>query len=124
MLLFMLLPALNLINLNSSRISERSSEIGVRKAFGANSLTLAWQFIVENIVVTLLGGTIGLFLALGILEIIENSNLITRVELGLQMNVFLLAIFLCLVFGLLSGVLPAYRMSKIQVVNALKGLNS
>lgn len=124
MLLFMLLPALNLINLNSSRISERSSEIGVRKAFGANSLTLAWQFIVENIVVTLLGGTIGLFLALGILEIIENSNLITHVELGLQMNVFLLAIFLCLVFGLLSGVLPAYRMSKIQVVNALKGLNS
>ena len=124
MLLFMLLPALNLINLNSSRISERSSEIGVRKAFGANSLTLAWQFIVENIVVTLLGGAIGLLLAVGILEIIENSNLITHVELGLQMNVFLLAIFLCLVFGLLSGVLPAYRMSKIQVVNALKGLNS
>jgi len=124
MLMFMLLPALNLINLNSSRISERSSEIGVRKAFGANSMTLAWQFIVENIIVTLIGGAIGLLLALGILEIIENSELLTHVELGLQLNVFLLAVFLCLVFGLLSGVLPAYRMSKIQVVNALKGLNS
>ncbi|MDW3649690.1 MAG: ABC transporter permease [Bacteroidia bacterium] len=124
MLMFMLLPALNLINLNSSRISERSSEIGVRKAFGANSMTLAWQFIVENIIVTLIGGGLGLLLALGVLEIIENSELITHIELGLQFNVFLLAIFLCLVFGLLSGVLPAYRMSKIQVVNALKGLNS
>ncbi|MEM8887623.1 MAG: ABC transporter permease [Bacteroidota bacterium] len=124
MLMFMLLPALNLINLNSSRISERSSEIGVRKAFGANSMNLAWQFIVENIIVTLIGGGIGLLLALGILEIIENSELLTHVELGLQLNVFLLAVFLCLVFGLLSGVLPAYRMSKIQVVNALKGLNS
>ncbi|MEL6250746.1 MAG: FtsX-like permease family protein [Bacteroidota bacterium] len=124
MLLFMLLPALNLINLNSSRISERSSEIGVRKAFGANSMTLAWQFIVENILVTLIGGGIGLLLALGALEIIESSELITHAELGLQFNVFLFAVFLCLVFGLLSGVLPAYRMSKIQVVNALKGLNS
>lgn len=124
MLLFMLLPALNLINLNSSRISERASEIGVRKAFGASSWTLAWQFIVENIVVSLLGGGIGLLFALGILEIIESSELITHADLGLQFNILMLAVFLCFVFGLLSGVLPAYRMSKIQVVNALKGINS
>ena len=44
----MLLPALNLVNLSLSRILERSSEIGVRKAFGASSWTLFGQFLVEN----------------------------------------------------------------------------
>ena len=44
-LLFMLLPTLNLVNINISRIMERSSEIGVRKAFGASSGTLVYQFI-------------------------------------------------------------------------------
>ena len=55
-LLFMLLPAVNLVNLNLSRILERASEIGVRKAFGASSRTLVGQFVVENLVLTLLGG--------------------------------------------------------------------
>ncbi|MFB3855131.1 MAG: ABC transporter permease [Vicinamibacterales bacterium] len=47
-LAFMLLPAVNLGNLNVSRILERSPEIGVRKAFGASSLTLVGQFLVEK----------------------------------------------------------------------------
>ena len=58
-LLVMLLPTLNLVNINITRIMERSSEIGVRKAFGASSRTLVYQFIVENIILTLLGGLIG-----------------------------------------------------------------
>jgi putative ABC transport system permease protein len=80
MLLFMLLPALNLVNLNSSRIMERSSEIGVRKAFGATSSTLALQFIVENIVLTLLGGALGLILAYGVLQMIEASQVIEHAQ--------------------------------------------
>ena len=52
----MLLPAINLVNLNVSRILERASEIGVRKAFGASSRTLVGQFVVENVVLTLVGG--------------------------------------------------------------------
>jgi putative ABC transport system permease protein len=54
-LFVMLLPTLNLVNINISRILERSSEIGVRKAFGASSKTLVGQFIVENIILTFLG---------------------------------------------------------------------
>ena len=48
-LLFLLLPTVNLVNLNVSRIMERASEIGVRKAFGASSGTLVGQFVVENV---------------------------------------------------------------------------
>src|SRR5205823_11383630 len=57
--LFMLLPTINLVNINISRIMERSSEIGVRKAFGASSGKLVMQFVFENIILTLLGGIIG-----------------------------------------------------------------
>ena len=53
-LLFMLLPALHLINLNVSRIMERASEIGVRKTFGASSRSLVGQFVVENVLLTLM----------------------------------------------------------------------
>ena len=63
MLLFMLLPTLNLVNINLSRILERSSEIGVRKAFGASSRTLVGQFVVENLVLTLIGAAVGLVLS-------------------------------------------------------------
>lgn len=122
MLLFMLLPAVNLINLNSSRIMERASEIGVRKAFGATAGNLSLQFIIENILITLIGGAIGLGIALISLEIIESTGIIRYAQLGLRFNVFVFAILICLFFGILSGVLPAWRMSKIQIVNALKGI--
>ncbi len=56
MLLFMLLPAINLVNINLSRILERSSEIGVRKAFGASPSVLVGQFVIENVLLCLAGG--------------------------------------------------------------------
>ena len=62
-LMFMALPAINLVNLNVSRIMERASEIGVRKAFGASSRTLVVQFVVENLALTVIGGLIGFLLA-------------------------------------------------------------
>lgn len=121
--LFMLLPALNLVNLNASRILERASEIGVRKAFGASSATLATQFIIENILLTLMGGVLGFFFAVGMLAWIESLELIPHIDLHLSYKVFFIAIFLCAFFGVLSGVLPAWRMSKIHIVHALKGHN-
>ena len=58
-LLFMTLPALNLVTLNLSRILERAPEIGVRKAFGAPKRTLIAQFVTENVILTLIGGALG-----------------------------------------------------------------
>jgi putative ABC transport system permease protein len=119
-LLLMLLPTLNLVNINITRIMERSSEIGVRKAFGASSKTLVYQFIVENLILTLLGGLIGILFSVIILRIINSANLIDNLELSLNFTVLFIALLICLVFGLLSGVYPAWRMSKLNVVTALK----
>ncbi len=119
-LLFLLLPTLNLVNINTSRILERSSEIGVRKAFGASSATLVLQFIVENIILTLLGGLISIVLSFIILKLINGSNMLQNTELAINVTVVIYALVTCLVFGFLSGVYPAWRMSRLQVVNALK----
>jgi putative ABC transport system permease protein len=123
-LLFMLLPALSLININISRIRERSSEIGVRKAFGATSGALVRQFLVENIFLTLLGGVLGLGLAAGVLHLLNTSGLIAYTEFGLNGRVFAGAVLAVLLFGILSGVYPAYKMSKLQAIKALKGENT
>jgi putative ABC transport system permease protein len=119
-LLFMLLPTINLVNINITRIMERSSEIGVRKAFGASSKTLVYQFIVENIILTLLGGIIGIILSVIVIQVINHANLIANLSLSLNYTVLFFSLIACLVFGLLSGVYPAWRMSRLNVVNALK----
>ena len=121
MLLMLLgLPIVNLVNLNVSRIMERASEIGIRKAFGAPIRSLLWQFIIENIFVTFIGGAIALLLTVGIISLINSSGWIAYADLTVNVNVFIVSLLLCLVFGVLSGVLPAMRMSKLPIVEALK----
>lgn len=120
MLMLMGLPAINLVNLNVSRIMERASEIGIRKAFGAPTRTLAWQFIVENIFITLIGGLFALALTFVIIKIFNQSGLIAHADLVINFSVFSVSLLVCFVFGLLSGVVPAFRMSKMKVVDALK----
>ncbi|MCB0572385.1 MAG: ABC transporter permease [Phaeodactylibacter sp.] len=121
MLLFMLLPAINLVNLNMSRIMERSSEIGIRKAFGASIGRLAGQFIIENVFITLLGGVVAVLLSLIFIRIFNESGLIPGADLAVNIQVLLVGLGACLAFGLLSGVIPAIRMSRMNVVDALRG---
>ncbi|HKI02945.1 MAG TPA: ABC transporter permease [Thermoanaerobaculia bacterium] len=121
MLLFMLLPTLNLVNINLSRILDRASEIGVRKAFGASSRALVGQFVVENLVLTLIGAVAGLVLASLVLEALNASGLIPYAQLALNFRIFLYGLAMALFFGVLSAVYPAWRMSKLHPVQALRG---
>ncbi len=121
MFAFMLLPALNLINLNTGRILERSSEIGVRKAFGATSMQLVGQFIIENVLLCLAGGVLGLAGAQLALYWIEQAQLIPYLKVSINLAVMGYGLLITLVFGLLSGVVPAWKMSRLDPVHALKG---
>ncbi len=120
-LVFMLLPAINLVNLNLSRILERAGEIGVRKAFGASSSALVGQFIVESLVLSLLGGALGLVLCGLVLGALNGSGLIPYAQLTLNLRVFFWGVVFSAAFGLLSGVYPAWRMSRLHPVEALRG---
>ena len=120
-LLFMTLPALNLVNINLSRILERISEIGVRRAFGAPRRALIAQFLVENVVLTLIGAAIGLALAAATLAALNRSGVAPYSTFTINFRVFAWAVATSLVFAVLSGVLPAWRMSRLDPVAALRG---
>jgi putative ABC transport system permease protein len=120
-LLFMLLPALNLVNLQVSRILERASEIGVRKAFGASTRTLVGQFVVENVALTIVGGLIGFVLSRLVLDALTRSGFLAYARFDLNPRVFLYGLGLAVFFGVLSGVYPAWRMSRLHPVEALRG---
>lgn len=123
-LLFMMLPAVNLINLNLSRILERRSEIGVRKAFGGSSAALVGQFLIESVTLTLTGGLLALPVSAGLLAAINASDLIPYAELAINLRVFATGLALAVVFGVLAGVYPAWRMSRLHPAEALAGRSS
>ena len=121
MFVFMLLPALNLVNLNLGRMMERSAEIGVRKAFGASRLELVSQFLVENIVLSLIGCLMALVLTQGFLMWVNQSGLMPNLKLGVNFSVLGYGILITIIFGIVSGVIPAWRMARLDPVFALKG---
>jgi putative ABC transport system permease protein len=127
-ILFLLIPTISLMNLSLTRIAERSSEIGVRKSFGASAQHLVGQFITESIIITLIGGFIGALLSIfamdlliRILNAFDPLYEISSGQFVFNWYVFVFCIAICLLFGLLSGVYPAFRMSRLHPVQALKG---
>lgn len=116
---FILIPTLNLINLNLSRMVERASEISVRKAFGADARHVLTQFLFENVIVTLIGGLIGFVLAFIVIRLINASGVLPDSLLSFNWRVAAISLGVCLLFGLLSGLLPAYRMSRQQIAAGL-----
>lgn len=119
-LLFVALPLLNLINLNISRVYERKGEIGVRKAFGANGSDILYQFIFENLVLTFIGGAIGIVLAIGLISYVNANDLLGVARLSYSYKVLAYFLIVIVIFGFLSGILPAYRMSRTNVADSLR----
>lgn len=120
-LLFITLPTVNLVSINLSRIMERASEIGVRKAFGASSRTLVGQFVMENVVLTVIGGALAFALATWILALISRAQFIPYAIFEVNLRIFGYGMLLAAFFGIVSGVYPAWRMSRMHPVNALRG---
>jgi putative ABC transport system permease protein len=120
-LLFITLPTVNLVSINLSRILERASEIGVRKAFGASSRTLIGQFVMENVVLTVIGGAVAFAVATWLLALISDAQFIPYAVFSVNPRIFGYGMLLAAFFGIVSGVYPAWRMSRMHPVNALKG---
>lgn len=118
-LLFISLPIVNLVNLTISRMMERASEIGVRRAFGATVGSLISQFLIENIFVTFLGGAISLVLAALIIFTINQAQLIPQAQIALNGKVLLASVLISLLFGIFSGIYPAIKMARTEVVQVL-----
>ena len=128
LLLFLLVPALNISGLNASQMQERMEEIGIRKAFGAPSRTLFEQIFVENLALMLPGGLLGLGFSYGLVYLFRNlllmngetsDNLFLSVGMLLNWQVFAYAFLVCLVLNLLSSLIPVWRAVKMNAIHAL-----
>ena len=129
--IILLVPSLNLCGLSNSRMQQRISELGVRKAFGATRNTLFRQILNENLVLTSLGGILGLifsYLAVYAMRtwLFTNSqNIGTAGDFSLSMEalfspmVFVLAFVFCLVINILSAGLPAWIAARRTIVDSL-----
>ena len=129
--IILLVPSLNLCGLSNSRMQQRGSELGVRKAFGATDGTLVRQILNENLVLTLIGGVVGLifsYLAVYAMRtwLFTNSdNIGTAGDFSLSMGalfspaVFVLAFVFCLLINLLSAGLPAWLATRRTIVDSL-----
>lgn len=126
LLLFLLLiPALNLIGVTQSFVQKRQGEIGVRKAFGASFLTLILQILNENLVLTLMGGLLGLALAFPMLYLCKEfmlnaGDVMLNADMLFQPGVFVAALFFCLLLNVLSAGIPAVKIARSTIVKALK----
>jgi putative ABC transport system permease protein len=93
----------------------------VRKSFGASSRALVAQFLVENLVLTLIGGALGLVLSLAALDLLNAIGPLPYAEHRLHPRIFLYGLALAGSFALVSGIYPAWKMSRLDPVDALQG---
>lgn len=131
LLVLLMVPALNLSGLTSSRMKKRMGELGVRKAFGATRGTLIGQIVTENLLLTLIGGVMGLvFSYIGVVLLKEwfftawnTYDAGTEIEVSaaalLSPAIFASALVFCLVLNLLSALIPAWRAASNNIVSSL-----
>lgn len=116
-LITLLGAAIGLMNIMLVSVAERTREIGVTKAIGANSKTIRLQFLSEAIIISLSGGMIGIILGIligNILSLVFHSPfMIPWPWIGVGMSI-------CLVVGLLAGIYPALKAGKLNPINALR----
>ena len=133
--LLLLLPAINLSNMTRSRLIHRVTEIGVRRAFGAKRISIITQIFSENLLMTFIGGCIGLSLSLLFMAflsgyfmpisepgnyLLSESSKVSSVVWNLfNFKVFFFALGGCFILNVLSATLPSWRASLMQPATAI-----
>ena len=119
--------------MTASRMKKRMEELGIRKAFGAQNRTLLLQILYENLLLTLLGGLIGLLISYGLIFMLkgwllgnydwDGSSLTASIDLspGMLINpaIFGYTLIFCLILNLMSALVPAWRALRRPIVDAL-----
>jgi putative ABC transport system permease protein len=107
---------IGIMNIMFVSVTERTAEIGVRKALGARRRTILLQFLIEAICICLLGGVLALIIARMVVEGVR----FYLPKVSMSPSVILLALSVAGVTGIVSGFLPAWRAARMTPVNALR----
>jgi len=106
---------IGIMNIMYVSVTERTREIGVRKAIGARRRTILLQFLVEAALICLFGGIIGLAVSYPLSLIVDQI-----LPTAMPLSVIGLSLLVSLVVGVVSGFLPAYRAARMDPVDALR----
>ena len=106
---------IGVMNIMFVSVKERTREIGIRKAVGAKSWEILFQFLVESIVICLIGGLIGMLFSLGITSLI-NQFFVAHMDWQTVLN----AVLICAFIGILFGYLPSSRAAKADPIESLR----
>jgi putative ABC transport system permease protein len=116
-LITLLGAAIGLMNIMLVSVTERTREIGIRKALGATQNAIKSQFLIESVVICVMGGLIGILFGIIIGNIISFA-----LDTGFFIPWFwiIMGVIICVTVGLLSGFIPAKRASKLDPIDSLR----
>lgn len=106
---------IGIMNIMFVSVTERTKEIGIRKAIGAPRRTILLQFLVESAALCLIGGAIGLLVSYPLSLIVDQF-----LPTSMPLSIIFVAILISLTVGVVSGFLPAYRAARMDPVEALR----
>jgi putative ABC transport system permease protein len=113
----LLAAGIGIMNIMLVSVTERTREIGVRKAVGARKSSIVWQFLNESIVITLVGGLIGIVMGLIAGNILAYF---LKIEGIIQIEWIAFGLTVCVLIGIVFGTYPAWKASNLDPIEALR----
>lgn len=108
---------IGIMNIMIVSVTERTREIGIRKAIGARKINILVQFLIESLLITGIGGLLGIGIGCGVIAIIGKIGLVPAVYSG---EWIFISFFVSLGIGLLFGLFPAYKAASMNPIEALR----
>jgi len=110
---------IGIMNIMMVTVTERTREIGIRKAIGANRVTILTQFLMEAVVLCMMGCGLGIFLSWVILQVVSTVTVSAGISFSLNAGVVMLAVAFCFLIGVVFGLYPANKAAKMKPIDAL-----
>ena len=110
---------IGIMNIMLVTVTERTREIGIRKAIGASRGTILTQFLVEAVVLCMMGCCLGIFLSWAILQLVNTVVASTGISFAMDLGVVLVAVVFCFLIGVIFGLYPANKAAKMKPIDAL-----
>jgi putative ABC transport system permease protein len=114
----LIVGGIGIMNIMLVSVTERTREIGLRKAIGAKNSDILYQFLVEAILITIIGGFIGVIIGIFLDYIV--ASYIIKVPFIISSIAIILSITVSITIGLIFGIFPAYKASRLSPIEALR----
>lgn len=115
----LIVGGIGIMNIMLVTVTERTREIGIRKAIGAGRKVILQQFLLESVVLCMFGCAIGVFLSWAVLRILSVVVSSLSMSFSLEWNVVLIAVGFCFMIGIMFGLYPANKAAKMAPIDAL-----